>query len=144
MARSSHRTLGRGLTSNALVVMPITASLVVLDIRDASAHRFCSRHSFTSSVLSGGLVLLLTVLIIDRVTRTRQLRNQSRAVAVQAMILAEAARAVDAVKTTSRSTEEREAAPEELRTFTLMLLTCESRRPQYWRSSVVRSALPSA
>ena len=83
MARSSHRTLGRGLTSNALVVMPITASLVVLDIRDASVHRFCSRHSFTSSVPSGGLVLLLTVLIIDWVTRTRQLRNQSRAVAVQ-------------------------------------------------------------
>ncbi len=90
------------------------------------------------------LVLLRTVLIIDRVTRMRKLRNQSRAIAVQAMILAEAARAVDAVKTTSRSTEEREAAPEELRTFTLMLLTCESRRPQYWRSSVVRSALPSA
>jgi hypothetical protein len=62
--------------------------------------------------------------VVDPVTRTRRLRNQSRAVAVQAaIILAEAARAVDAVKTASRSTEEREAAAEELHTYTQMLLT---------------------
>lgn len=125
MGRSSHGSLGRGLAwSNALVVMVITTGLVVLDIRDASVHRFWSRHSFTSSVLSGVLVLLLTVLIIDRVTRMRQLQGQSRAIAVQAaIILAQATRAVDAIKTTSRSTEEREAAAEELRTYTQMLLT---------------------
>ena len=121
MARSSRRPLERGLAwSNALVVMFITTSLVVLDIRDASVHRFWSQHSFTSSVLSGVLVLLLTVLIIDRVTRMRQLRGQSRAIAVQAaIVLAEAARAVDAIRTT----EEREAAAEELRTYTQTLLT---------------------
>jgi hypothetical protein len=38
-------------------------------------------------VLSGLLVLLLTVLIVDRVTRTRQLRNQSRAIAAQAALI---------------------------------------------------------
>jgi hypothetical protein len=125
VGRSSHGSLGRGLAwSNALVVMVITTRLVVLDIRDASVHRFWSRHSFTSSVLSGVLVLLLTVLIIDRVTRMRQLQGQSRAIAVQAaIILAQATRAVDAIKTTSRSTEEREVAAEELRTYTQMLLT---------------------
>lgn len=125
MARSSRRSLGRVLAwSDALVVTVITTSLVVLDIRDRSVHQFWSRHSFTSSVLAGVLVLLLTVLIIDRVTRMRKLRNQSRAIAVQAaIIVAQAARAADAIKTTSRSTEEREAAAEELRTFTLMLLT---------------------
>jgi hypothetical protein len=125
VARSSHWSLGRGLAwSDALVVTLITSILVVLDIRDRSVHQFWSRHSFTSSVLAGVLVLLLTVLIIDRVTRMRKLRNQSRAIAVQAaIIVAQAERAVDAIKTTSRSTEEREAAAEELRTFTLMLLT---------------------
>ena len=125
MGRSSRRSLGRFLAwSDALVVTVITSILVVLDIRDRSVHQFWSRHSFTSSVLAGVLVLLLTVLIIDRVTRMRKLRNQSRAIAVQAaIIVAQADRAVDAVKTTSRSTEDREAAAEELRTFTLMLLT---------------------
>jgi len=125
VGRSSRRSLGRFLAwSDALVVTVITSILVVLDIRDRSVHQFWSRHSFTSSVLAGVLVLLLTVLIIDRVTRMRKLRNQSRAIAVQAaIIVAQADRAVDAVKTTSRSTEDREAAAEELRTFTLMLLT---------------------
>jgi hypothetical protein len=125
VARSARRSLGRGLAwSDALVVTVITSILVVLDIRDRSVHQFWSRHSFTSSVLAGVLVLLLTVLIIDRVTRMRKLRNQSRALGVQAaIIVAQAERAVDAIKTTSRSTKEPEAAAEELRTFTLMLLT---------------------
>jgi hypothetical protein len=109
--------------SDALVVTLITSILVVLDLRDRSVHRFWAQHSFTSSVLAGVLVLLLTVLIIDRVTRMRKLRNQSRAIAVQAaIIVAQAARAVDATKRTSCSTEERDAAAEELRTFTQMLL----------------------
>ena len=84
--------------------------------------------------------MLLTVLIIDRVTRMRKLRNQSRAIAVQAaIIVAQAARAVDAIKTTSRSTEEREAAAEELRTVTLTLLTSapvlmtRTFRERFWR-----------
>jgi hypothetical protein len=110
--------------SDALVVTLITSILVALDICDRSVHRFWSRHSFTSSVLAGVLVLLLTVLVIDRVTRVRKLRNQSRAIAVQAaIIVAQAARAADAIKTSSCSTEQREAAAEELRTFTLMLLS---------------------
>lgn len=115
----------RGLAwSGALIVMVITAVLVVLDISDGSIHRYWSRHSFTSSVLSGVLVLLLTVLIVDRVTHRREVRNQSRAVAAQvAIIVAQAARTVDAVKRTSPSEEEKEQAADELRTFTQMLLT---------------------
>ena len=119
---------------------PITGILVVLDIRDGSVHQLWSRHSCTSSVLAGVLVLLLTVLIIVRVTQMRKLRNQSRAIAVQAaIIVAQAARAVDAIKTTSRSTEEREAAAEELRTVTLTLLTSapvlmtRTFRERFWR-----------
>jgi hypothetical protein len=70
--------------SGALTVMVITAVLVVLDIGDGSVHRYWSRHAFTASVLSGLLVLLLTVLIVDRVARMRQMRGQSRAIAAQA------------------------------------------------------------
>ncbi len=110
--------------SGALTVMVITAVLVVLDISDASVHRYWSRHSFASSVLAGLLVLLLTVLIVDRVTRMRQLRNQSRAIAAQAaIIVAQAKRAAEAVTRSSSSEDAREEASDELRTYTQMLLT---------------------
>jgi hypothetical protein len=73
--------------SGAVAVMVVTATLVILDIGDGSVHRYWSRHSFTSSVLSGLLVLLLTVLIVDRVARMRQLKGQSRAIGAQAAVI---------------------------------------------------------
>lgn len=109
--------------SGALTVLAITASLVVLDISLGSVHRYWSRHSFSSSVLSGLLVLLLTVLIVDRVVRIRQLGDQSRAIAAQAaVVFAQAERATDAITRASRSDADRDEASGELRTYTLMLL----------------------
>jgi hypothetical protein len=115
----------RGLAwPGALSVMVITAVLVVLDLSDVSFHRFWSNHAFTASVLSGVLVLLLTVLIVDRVSHGRQVRNQSRAVAAQAaIIVGQASRTVDALKQASQSEEDKDATADELRTYTQMLLT---------------------
>jgi hypothetical protein len=108
----------------ALAVMAITAVLVILDISDASVHRYWSRHGFTSSVLAGLLVLLLTVLIVDRVAAMRQIKNQSRAVGAQAsIIMAQAKRAADAAAHASSSEDARDEASDELRTYTQMLLT---------------------
>jgi hypothetical protein len=108
----------------ALTVTVITAALVILDLDDASVHRYWSRHAFTASVLSGVLVLLLTVLIVDRVNRSRQIRNQSRAVAAQAaIIVGQATRTLDAVKRASQPKQDTDAAADELRTYTQMLLT---------------------
>jgi hypothetical protein len=116
--------------------------LVVLDIGDGSVHRYWSRHSFTSSVLSGVLVLLLTILIVDRVIRIRQLRNQSRAVAAQAaVVLAQAVRTAAAVTHPSPSKDEREEASGELRTYTLMLLISA---PLLIDANVSRTFLESA
>jgi hypothetical protein len=110
--------------SGALIVMAVTAALVVLDVDDGSVHRYWSRHSFTSSVLSGVLVLLLTVLIVDRVISVRQQRNQSRAIAAQAMVIvAQAKRTVDAISTASATPDDRDEASDELHTYTQMLLT---------------------
>jgi hypothetical protein len=106
----------------ALIVTVITAGLVILDLSDRAVHRYWTQHSFTSSVLSGLLVLLLTVLVVDRVNRHRQLRNQSRAIGAQAaIIVAQASRTVDAI-TSASSDEDRDAAGDELRTYTQMLL----------------------
>lgn len=110
--------------SGALTVMVVTAVLVVLDLSNGSVNRYWAGHAFTASVLSGLLVLLLTVLIVDRVTRMRQLRNQSRAIAAQAaLIIAQARRAADIVTRPSPSAEDRETAADELRTYAQMLLT---------------------
>jgi hypothetical protein len=132
--------------SGALIVMVITAVLVILDIADRSVHRYWSSHSFTSSVLSGVLVLLLTVLIVDRVTRGRQVRYQSRAIAAQAaIIVGQAARTVDAVKRASPTEEDNEAAADELRTYTQMLLTSapvliDAQRPRAFLETAQRLA----
>jgi hypothetical protein len=137
----------RGLAwSGALIVMVITAVLVVLDISDGSISRYWSHHAFTSSVLSGVLVLLLTVLIVDRVTHRRQVRNQSRAVAAQAaIIVGQAARTLDVVKRISPSEQEREQARDELRTYTQMLLTSapvliDAERPRAFLETAQRLA----
>lgn len=109
--------------SGALIVMAIAAVLLVLDLSDRSLQRYWSRHSFTSSFVSGLLVLLLTVLIVDRVTRIRQQRGQARAIGAQAaIIVAQAARAADAIGGATAAPKEREEASEELRTYTQMLL----------------------
>jgi hypothetical protein len=110
--------------SGALTVTLVATALVVLDLSDGPVRRYWSRHTFTSSILSGFLVLLLTVLIVDRVTRMRQLRNQSRVISVQALVIvAQGARTADAIARSSSSTEDREEASGELRTYTQMLLT---------------------
>jgi hypothetical protein len=107
----------------ALAVTLVTAALVILDISDGSVRRWAGRDAFATSVLSGILVLLLTVLIVDRVNRVRQLRNRSRAIAAQAaIVINQAARTTHAVVAALGTGGDRDAASEELRTYMTMLL----------------------
>ena len=93
-------------------------------------------------MLSGLLVLLLTVLIVDRLIRIRQIRNQSRAIAAQAgVVLAQAVRTKDAITRASPSDDDRDEASGELRTYTLMLLISA---PLLIDANVSRTFLESA
>lgn len=108
----------------ALFVLVLTLVAVGLDIGDGSVRQFWSRHPFTSSVVAGVLVLLLTVLIFDRVNRIRQITAQSRAIGVQAaVIVAQAERAAGAITRPFDSQKDRDEASQELRTYMQMLLT---------------------
>jgi hypothetical protein len=104
--------------------MAVTVVLVILDLTVGPVHRFWSRHSFTSSVLAGLLVLLLTVLIVDRVARLRELRKHSRTIAIQAaIIVAQARRTADAIIDTSPSPDDQGPAVDEFGTYMQMLFT---------------------
>ena len=108
----------------AVSVLALTLAAVSLDLFDRPVRGFWYRHSFTSSIVSGVLVLLLTVLFVDQVNRLRRIKAQSRAIAAQsAIILAQAERAADAIKRPSPSQEDRDEASQELRTYMQMLLT---------------------
>jgi hypothetical protein len=74
-------------------------------------------------VVSGLLVLLVTVLVVNRVLNVRQLRGRSRAIAAQAaIVMSQAARATRAVVSVLKGDGDRESASDELRTYMTMLL----------------------
>ena len=110
----------------ALIVTLLTGVLVVLEITDGAMRRWWSGHSLTTDTVSGLLVLLITLLVVDQVVRLRQLNNRARAVASQAaIIMTQAERALRSVSQAVApgvGDSERDAASGDLRTYMMMLL----------------------
>ena len=110
----------------ALVVTLLTVVLVILDINDRSMRRWWDGHALTSDTVSGLLVLLITLLVVDQVVRLRQLNSRARAVAAQAaIIMSQAGRTLSAVTQAvaqGANDGDRDAANDELRTYMMMLL----------------------
>jgi hypothetical protein len=110
----------------AIVVTLLTGVLVILDITDGAMRRWWDGHALTTDTVSGLLVLLITLLVVDQVVRLRQINDRARAVAAQAaIIMTQAMRASQAV---SQGTAEgadpgdRDTAADEFRTYMMMLL----------------------
>jgi hypothetical protein len=104
-----------GVTAAAVV-------LVVLDQTDRGFRRWWLEHALTTGVVTGLLVLLITVLVADQVVRLRQLSDRARAVAAQAAIMAgQAKRSAGAVSAVLAGTGDRAAAADEVRTYMFML-----------------------
>jgi hypothetical protein len=123
---------GRGVLSRwqggfaALIVTVLTGVLVILDINDRAMRRWWEGHALTTDTVSGLLVLLITLLVVDQVVRLRQLNARARAVAAQsAIIMTQAGRTLSAVnQATAKGAHDsdRDAANDELRTYMMMLL----------------------
>ena len=110
----------------AVIVTLLTGVLVVLEITDKGMRRWWSGHALTTDTVSGLLVLLITLLVVDQVVRLRQLTNRARAVAAQAAIIMtealRASRSVSQALTPGAKASDRDAASDEVRTYMMMLL----------------------
>jgi hypothetical protein len=110
----------------AVIDTLLTGVLVVLEITDKAMRRWWDGHALTTGTVSGLLVLLITLLVVDQVVRLRQLSNRARAVAAQAAIIMtealRASRSVSQALTPDAKTSDRDAASDALRTYMIMLL----------------------
>lgn len=107
----------------ALFATGLTVALVVLDVTDARLRLWWDHHALTTDALAGLLVLLITVLVVDQVVRSRQIRDRAQATGAQAAILmAQATRSVRAVSDFFAGSTDKDSAGEEVRTYMAMLL----------------------
>ena len=109
--------------SAAAVVTAGTITLVILDQTDRGFRFWWLTHALTTDTVAGVLVVLLTVLVVDQVIRTRQIKDRARAISAQAaMLTAQASRSVQAVSGMVADSGDREAATDAFRTYMMMLL----------------------
>jgi hypothetical protein len=110
----------------ATVVTVLATVLVVLDINDAAMRRWWDGHALTTDTVSGLLVLMITLLVVDQVVSLRQINARARAVAAQAAIVMtqaiRASQAVDQATAAGAGPDDRDTASDELRTYMMMLL----------------------
>ena len=123
---------GRGVLSRwpgglaALVVTLLTSVLVIGEITDRAMRRWWAGHALTTGTVSGLLVLLITLLVVDQVVMLRQLSARARAVAAQAAIImtqaVRASRSVSQAVAQGADEGDHDAAADEFRTYMMMLL----------------------
>src|SRR5215472_5891327 len=107
----------------AVLAMLITVALIIGEINNAGQRHWWGSHSLTTDTVSGLLVLLITVLVVNQLLSLRQARQRSHAVAAQAAIVAaQAAQSARAVLSVIDGSGNRDAASDAYRTYMLMLL----------------------
>jgi len=114
------RWLG-GLAAAAVAL--VACVLVILDVTDAGLRRWWDAHALTTATVTGLLVLMITVLLVDQVVRLRQGNSRARAVAIQvAILMTQANTASQAVSQVLAGSGGRDMAYDEFRAYTMMLL----------------------
>jgi hypothetical protein len=108
----------------AAAVMAVVVTLMVLDLVDHSFNSWFDRHSFSTDTVSTLLGLAVAALVVDRISDRRRLEDRAQVMAAQgAMIGVQALRATQAVTSVLDGSGDRNAARDELQTFTTMMLT---------------------
>jgi hypothetical protein len=101
----------------------VTVTLIVGEITNAAQRSWWGSHSLTTDTVSGMLVLLITVLVVNQLLNLRQDRQQSHAVAAQAaIVVAQAAELAKDVSSVISGSGDRHDAADADRTYALMLL----------------------
>jgi len=110
----------------ALTVTLITGVLITGELTDTAMRRWWATHALTTDTVSGLLVLLITLLVVDQVVRLRQINDRARAMAAQAAIIMSQAvrtsRAVTQGVADGTADSDRDTAADELRTYMMMLM----------------------
>lgn len=107
----------------AVLAMLVTVALVVGEITNAGQRAWWGSHSLTTDTVSGLLVLLITVLVVNQLINLRQARQRSHAVAAQtALVAAQAVQSARAMSSVIGGSGDRDAASEGFRTYMVMLL----------------------
>jgi len=103
--------------------MLVTVALIVGEITNAAQRSWWGSHSLTTDTVSGLLVLLITVLVVNQLLNLRQDRQQSHAIAAQAaIVMAQAAQSAGDVSSVTGGSGNRHDAADADRTYMLMLL----------------------
>jgi hypothetical protein len=103
--------------------MLIALVLVLGELVDPAQQRWWGAHSLTTDTVSGLLVLLITVLVVNQLLSRRQARQRGHAVAAQAAIMAaQGARATKAVMALIDGSGDRGAASDGFQTYMMVLL----------------------
>jgi hypothetical protein len=125
-----------------IAVTALAVALVILDIANHNVGRFWRTHALTADTVAGLMVLGLTVLVVDQVLTRRQFAERSRVVAAQAgFVLGQARRCVKAVRSLQSGDGDRDAAVNESRSYSLMLMVAA---PVLIDSPVARAFLDQA
>jgi hypothetical protein len=107
----------------AILAMLITLTLVAGELTNAGQRRWWAARPLTTDTVSGLLVLLFTILVVNQLLNRRQARQRGHAVAAQAAIMvAQATRSAKAVSSVTGGSGDRGAASDGFRTYMMMLL----------------------
>jgi hypothetical protein len=107
----------------AIVATLITLVLVIVELADPAQQRWWGARPLTTDTVSGLLVLLVTVLVVNQLLNLRQARQRGHAVAAQAAIMAaQGARATKAVLSLIDGSGDRGAASDGFQTYMMVLL----------------------
>ncbi len=108
----------------AILATLVVLALVAGELTDAAQRRWWGDRPLTTDTVSGLLVLLITVLVVNQLLNRRQSRQRGHAIGAQAAILvAQAGRSAKATASVLDGSGDRDAASDGFRTYMMMLLT---------------------